>query len=102
MKLIATHTIHNGPDVVAPGQEFDVADKEEAARLIKIGVAEKKTRTVDASQSEDNDEGEGERADGGKDLEDMTRAELEAVAAERSIDTSSARSKADVLALLKG
>lgn len=37
MKLIATVTIYPGP--VAPGEEFDVKDRAEAASLIERGFA---------------------------------------------------------------
>lgn len=78
-----------GTILVDPGQTVEVELTEaEAADLSKDWFSVKGKAKDDA-------------ADGTKSYEDMTRAELDALAAERGVDTAEAKNKGDVIAALQ-
>ena len=72
-------------------------DKDEAARLVEIGVAEYVTDEPAAVPQTNAVEPEGEELETGIPLEEMTFAQLKEIAKEMGIDTGKIKSKAAMI-----
>jgi hypothetical protein len=91
MKAIVTHAFTGRPD------------NEALARLIPEGeiiAGDLAAVAVAAGDAEEVEPAVVETPPGGPDLDKMSRADLDALAAERGVDIASARNKAEVIALL--